>query len=348
MASPFEKLPRIPRYREIVVKVTNRYRKLVEGSRGKIRGARKARELEIRKLQLVYETVYSELEKIVYELPFIDRVHPFYKDLLDVLVGYDEYKRAVVRLARALKLIDKIYGEYIVLVKTAPRLRDARKFRKEGIGRIMSVLKRNRRFIDFLSENIPRLKRIPGIDPEKPTIIVAGMPQVGKSTLVKKISTAEPEIAPYPFTTKNLVLGHVRIGVAYELQAIDTPGLLDRPLEERNPIELQAIMALKHLKGVIVYLFDASRNSYYTVREQIRVLEDILSRFKDKPVIVAVNKVDEADESRIEEIKKYAASKGFDRVFLISALKGLNIKELLDYAVSLIVKKYGKESIVKS
>ncbi len=348
MASPFEKIPRIPRYKEIVAKITNKYRKLVEGSRGKIRSARKARELEIRKLQLVYETVYSELEKIVYGLPFIDRVHPFYKDLLDVLVGYDEYKRAVVRLARALKLVEKIYGEYVVLVKTAPRLRDARRFRKEGIGRIMSVLKRNRKFTDFLSENIPRLKRIPSIDPEKPTIIVAGMPQVGKSTLVKKISTAEPEIAPYPFTTKNLVLGHVRIGVAYELQAIDTPGLLDRPLEERNPIELQAIMALKHVKGVIVYLFDASRNSYYTVEEQVRVLEDILSRFKDKPLVLAVNKVDEADKNRIEEIERYAKLKGFNRIFFISALKGLNVKELLDYVVDLIVKKYGREAIVKS
>lgn len=329
MTSPYEKLPRIPRYNEIVLKVTTRYRKLLEGSRGKITSKKKARELEIRKLQLVHDIVAGELKKIVFGLPFIDQVHPFYRDLLDVLVGYDKYKQAVVRLARALKLVDKLYGEYIALVKTTPRLRDARRFRKEGVGRIMSVLKRNKRYIDFLADNIPRLKRIPSIDPGKPTIIVAGMPQVGKSTLVKRISTAKPEIAPYPFTTKNLVLGHIRIDQVTVLQAIDTPGLLDRPLEERNPIELQAIMALKHIKGVIVYLFDASKNSYYTVEEQVHVLEDIMSRFKEKPVIVAINKVDDADREKVEKIINYLRSKNMEEPLLISALKGLGVEELV-------------------
>lgn len=329
MASPYEKLPRIPRYRDIVLKVTTRYRKLLEGSRGKIRSRKKARELEIKKLQLVHDIVAEEIRKIVFNLPFVDRVHPFYRDLLDVLIGYDKYKQAVVRLARALKIIDKIYGEYIALVKAAPRLRDARRFRKEGVGRIMSVLKRNRRYIDFLADNVPRLKRIPSIDPEKTTIIVAGMPQVGKSTLVKRISTAKPEIAPYPFTTKNLILGHITINPTITIQAIDTPGLLDRPLEERNPIELQAIMALKHLSGVIVYLFDASKNSYYTIEEQIHVLEDIVSSFKEKDIIIAVNKIDEVDENKLKKIIEYMNKKNLGKPILISALKGLGVDELL-------------------
>ncbi len=335
MASPYEKLPRIPRYNEIVGKITRRYRKLIEGSRGKIRGARRARAYEINKLNTVYNIVSNELKKIVYSLPFIDRIHPFYRDLLDVLVGYKDYKDAVTRLARALKLVDKIYRSYLELVKTAPTLREAKRYRREGIGRIMSVLKRNRKYIDFLADNIPRLRKIPSIDPEKPTIIVAGMPQVGKSTLVKKISTASPEIAPYPFTTKSLVLGHIRINDYLVVQAIDTPGLLDRPLEDRNPIELQAIMALKHLKGVIVYLFDVSRNCYYSIEEQARVFEDIVKRF-DKPIVVALNKIDDVDEEKFEKIKGYLLSKGIGKVFTISAAKGYGVNELLEHVLKVI------------
>ncbi len=338
MSSPYEKVPRIPRYNEIVLKITRRYRKLLEGTRGKIKGAKKARSLEIRKLNLVYDIVTSEIRKIVYGLPFVDRVHPFYRDLLDVIIGYKDYKDAVTRLARALKLIEKIYREHLELVKTAPTLREARRYRRSGVGRIMSILKRNRKYIDFLAENMPKLKKIPSIDPEKPTIIVAGMPQVGKSTLVKKISTASPEIAPYPFTTKNLVLGHIKIDDYLVIQAIDTPGLLDRPLEDRNPIELQAVMALKHLKGIIIYLFDVSRNCYYSVEEQIRVFEDILRRF-NKPVIVALNKVDDVDLEKLKSIVGYLEEKSVGPIFTISAAKGQGIDKLLEYVIEILKKK---------
>ncbi len=341
MSSPYEKLPKIPRYNEIVAKITRRYRRLLEGTRGKIRGLKRARSHEINKLNTVYNIASEELRKIVYGLPFVDRVHPFYRDLLDVLVGYKDYKDAVTRLARALKLIDKIYREHLELVKNAPTLREAKRYRREGVGRIMSVLKRNRKYIDFLAENTPRLKKIPSIDPDKPTIIVAGMPQVGKSTFVRKISTASPEVAPYPFTTKNLVLGHIKVDEYTTIQAIDTPGLLDRPLEDRNPIELQAIMALKHLKGVIIYLFDVSRNCYYSVEEQIRVFNDIVSSF-NKPVIVVLNKIDDVDQEKLSRIKKHLEEIGVDRVFEISAAKGQGINELLEYVVRIIKEKDNK------
>lgn len=335
MSSPYEKLPRIPRYNEVVAKITRRYRKLLEGTRGKIKGEKGVRTNELNKLNIVYNIATEELKKIVYGLPFIDNVHPFYRDLLNVLIGYRNYKNAVTRLARALKLIDKIYNEYLELIKTAPTLREAKRYRREGIGRIMSILKRNRKYIDFLAENIPRLKKIPSIDPDKPTIIVAGMPQVGKSTLVKKISTASPKIAPYPFTTKNLILGHIRVNEYTVLQAIDTPGLLDRPLENRNQIELQAVMALKHLKGVIIYLFDVSKNCYYDVEEQVRVLKGILDHF-DKPVIVALNKIDDLDREKLLKMKKHLKGIGINRALLISAAKGQGINELLRYIIEII------------
>ena len=327
LASPFENIKHIPSYGEIVKKIERRYAKLDS----KLRELHniKIRDKELQRIGLVYSIIYDTLDNIVKTMPHVDKIHPFYRDLLDVLVGIKEYRGAILRLANARKILEKIRKECMNLMRLAQEPRDYAHVRRSCIGRMMSVLRRNRKYIDFLASAIVKLRKIPSINPEVPTIIVAGMPQVGKSTLVKAISTAEPEIASYPFTTKNLVVGHIFLKHERKIQVIDTPGLLDRPLSERNPIELQAIMALKHVKGIILYLFDVSIGCYYTLEEQIRVLEEILSSF-NKPVRVALNKIDVRDENRVARVRKYLKEKGFEKVFEISAKKGIGLNELLN------------------
>jgi len=327
LASPFEKVGHIPSYEEIVRKIERRYVKL-DSKLKELRNV-KVRNKEMQRIGLVYSIIYDTLDNIVKTLPHVDKIHPFYRDLLDVLVGVKEYRRAILRLASARKIVEKIRKECMNLMKLAQEPKDYAHVRRSCIGRMMSVLRRNRKYIDFLASSMVKLRKIPSINPEVPTIIVAGMPQVGKSTLVKAISTAEPEIASYPFTTKNLVVGHIFLKPEGKIQVIDTPGLLDRPLSERNPIELQAIMALKHVKGIILYLFDISIGCYYTLEEQIRVFEEILSSF-NKPVKAALNKIDAKDENRVAKVKEYLKERGFEKVYEISAKKGIGLKELLD------------------
>ncbi len=326
LSSPFENVKHIPSYEEIVKKIERRYAKLDS----KLRELHnlKVKSKELQRIGLVYSMINDTLDNIVKTMPHVSKIHPFYRDLLDVLVGIEGYRRAILRLANARKILSKIRKECLNLMKLAQEPKDYTHIRRSCIGRMMSVLRRNRKYIDFLASAIVKLRKIPSINPEEPTIIVAGMPQVGKSTLVKAISTAEPEIASYPFTTKNLVVGHIFLKHDRKVQVIDTPGLLDRPLSERNPIELQAIMALKHVKGVILYLFDVSIGCYYTLDEQIRVFEEILSSF-DKPVKVALNKVDIKDEDRVVKVKKHLKEKGFVKVFEISAKKRSGLNELL-------------------
>jgi nucleolar GTP-binding protein len=74
-------------------------------------------------------------------------------------------------------------------------------------------------------------------------------------------------------------------------QVIDTPGLLDRPLEERNEIELQAITALRHVGKVILYIIDPSETCGYTLEKQMHLLEEIKKEF-GLPMIVVANKSD--------------------------------------------------------
>lgn len=52
---------------------------------------------------------------------------------------------------------------------------------------------------------------------------------------------------------------------------IDTPGILDQPLEERNNIEMQAITALAHLRASVLYIMDLSEQCHYSIEEQVRL-----------------------------------------------------------------------------
>ena len=149
----------------------------------------------------------------------------------------------------------------------------------------------------FLSEAQKILRTFPDIE-DIPTVVIAGYPNVGKSSLIRQLSAAKPEVAQYPFTTKQIIVGHLEKTVHYEkkrYQIIDTPGLLDRPLSERNDIERQAIAALRHLADLIVFLFDPSETSGYPMAEQQQMLTHIQKLFNDIPFLIVENKVDITD-----------------------------------------------------
>lgn len=56
----------------------------------------------------------------------------------------------------------------------------------------------------------------------------------------------------------------------FYFQVIDTPGILDQPLEERNTIEMQAVTALAHIRSAILFIMDVSEQCNYSLEEQVR------------------------------------------------------------------------------
>ena len=73
---------------------------------------------------------------------------------------------------------------------------------------------------------------------------------------------------------------------------IDTPGILDHSLEERNIIEMQAITALAHLRACILYVMDASESCGHSIEQQVKLFKEIKPLFGEKPILLVVNKVD--------------------------------------------------------
>lgn len=108
---------------------------------------------------------------------------------------------------------------------------------------------------------------------------------------MNKITRADVEVQPYAFTTKSLYVGHTDYKYL-RWQVIDTPGILDHSLEERNVIEMQAVTALAHLRACILYFMDLSEQCGHTIEEQVKLFESIKPLFANKPLIIVVNKID--------------------------------------------------------
>ena len=161
---------------------------------------------------------------------------------------------------------------------------------KTYYGRFSSLINNINKDLLYLGECRNYLRRLPGIITDIPTFIIAGIPNSGKSSLIQKLTGTSPEIASYPFTTKEILIGYKNIGIR-RVQFIDTPGILDRPMEDRNDIEKRAIIALSKIEGTILFLFDYSGTSKYTEDEQNNLFREISETFPNK-IIRVQTKID--------------------------------------------------------
>lgn len=108
---------------------------------------------------------------------------------------------------------------------------------------------------------------------------------------MKSVTRADVDVQPYAFTTKSLFVGHFDYKYL-RFQAIDTPGILDHPLEEMNTIEMQSITAIAHLRSAILYFMDLSEQCGYTVAAQMQLFQSIKPLFANKLVFIVINKID--------------------------------------------------------
>jgi len=160
----------------------------------------------------------------------------------------------------------------------------------------------------YLEQVRQHLSRLPSIDPYTRTIIICGFPNVGKSSFINKITRAEVEVQPYAFTTKSLFVGHTDYKYL-RWQVIDTPGILDHPLEQRNVIEMQAITALAHLRACVLYVLDISEQCGHSLDEHVKLFESIKPLFTNKPLIAVMNKVDVVELNELSPERRQAISR---------------------------------------
>ena len=79
--------------------------------------------------------------------------------------------------------------------------------RKRTVARLASMVHQIDKDLRFLNEVRNVLRKLPHVD-DACTIVIAGYPNVGKSSFIRQVSSAAPEVASYPFTTKGVIVGH--------------------------------------------------------------------------------------------------------------------------------------------
>lgn len=284
---------------EIVRIIGERYKKL----RPRRPGARGRIELELKRLELVYNISRAKLAPAT-AMPSADKLPPFHRELIAAFIGVEHYEEARRRVARAIRLIKRFWDEYRVLILSAESPQEASRLRREGSGRILSTVRRSGSSLKLLRKVRDELLKTHVIAEGLPVVVVAGIPSAGKSTLVAALSTAEPETAEYPFTTKTIIVGKVARGVP-SFYIVDTPGLLERPPEKHNPIERRALAAIKTLPDVLLYLLDPSPTMIQDLNSQIELLKSIANLLNEKTrILVAINKIDITDRVSVNKARR--------------------------------------------
>jgi GTP-binding protein len=174
-------------------------------------------------------------------------------------------------------------------------------------------------------------------------ICIVGHPNSGKSTLLSAISRAKPEIADYPFTTRQPILG-VMPDDRRDFIVAEIPGLVEGAhLGKGLGDEF-----LRHVERtkLLIYLLDGSSP---TVINDFSILDKEIALYKGlahKPKIVAVNKVDLLEvQARLSEVKQCFAKLGVP-VFYISAVSGQAVLELMKKAMEMVDQASREEEIV--
>ena len=246
------------------------------------------------------DIIVTTLQGYVDRFPRMDKMDDFFPELVDIVIGIDRYKKALGAVNWCATKAEKLKNESLRDIRRTKDLEIIEATRRSFYGRLNSYVDRISDDLLFLQDAKNKFRKLPAVDPKVPTIVVAGFPNVGKSNLVTVLSTAEPEIAPYPFTTKGIIVGHVQDDWR-KYQIVDTPGLLDREFDKRNAIEKQAVLALRYLTDVILFVIDPSETCGFHRDVQEKLLANIQESFEGVTIIVAESKSDvmKTDDGRI-------------------------------------------------
>ncbi len=313
----------------------------------------RAKKKEIERITTAIDYLTDRLQGIVKSVPNLQALPDFYRELSHLLVDNDQLKLNLGKLSGVVGVLKKLRRDLTRPIKIAKNPHEAEQFRVQAFGRMSSVITKQKETLEFLNQIHQALKKIPIIESDELSIVVAGYPNVGKSSLVAQISTGRPEIAPYPFTTKEIGIGHYysdnqedRFTKFARFQIIDTPGILDRPMASRNEIEKQAILALRRLADGIIFIFDPTETCGFEMPHQVNLFREVQSSFPKTQLIIVFNKMDMFTAEQFRRLMELLGDVKDIPSFKVNAKTGENSKQVLEYILNLVKQRYQAKPMV--
>ncbi|GLJ07098.1 hypothetical protein SUGI_0058190 [Cryptomeria japonica] len=286
----FQSLPMVMPSKDILCSAM-RKAKMVGPTKGIINLAKRERNRGAKQLDALMKELAVPLRNYVERFPSNQNLHPYEQSLIEFTLGkgkYEEVLQAVDLFRRRITSIGKQQAS--VCAKSISK-REAEQRLSEGFSKMEELFQNNGRAVDNLLNIAKTLRAMPVVDLETPTLCLVGAPNVGKSSLVRILSTGKPEVCNYPFTTRGILMGHITIN--YErFQVTDTPGLLRRSDGERNNLEKLTLAALSHLPSAVLFVHDLSGDCGTSVSDQFLLYNEMRERFGNRLWMDVVSKAD--------------------------------------------------------
>lgn len=262
------------------------------------------------------------------------RLHPFERVVADLTVRAREKKDGLTlmdvldEMHEARKEILLSGKDWIAKVKGAETARDAADITEEALERMYELYNElAEKPLAGIIALQKSLRTTPAVRLDTPAVVLVGAPNVGKSSIVRAISSGNPEVNNYPFTTRGMTLGHVEVfwkddttaaetvipqqeganahdplkalyqnyAFSQMCQIMDSPGLLVRPDNKRNEMESLTLASMQHLPTAVMYVMDLSGGAgdkCSSVEDQLKLRKEVRARFPRRPWIDVVSKYD--------------------------------------------------------
>ena len=291
----FEKIPPVEQCSDILDTAFRKAR--VKGKQKKLAGnwLQIIRKKESLKLDIVKDTIDNSLQKILTSFPDLNGFPQFYLKLMALTLDLAELKKALGSIKWVQQKNRELHRKFISLINRETKREIIKNINKQYYGRISSLLKQISHQLRYLETCRKVMRSYPDIK-EMFTVCIYGFPNVGKTTLLNKLTQTKAKVAAYPFTTKSINAGYMMID-GKTVQVLDVPGTLAR--EKLNPIERQAELVLKELADLIIYVYDLTESCGYSVEQQQKLQQKLAGR----EVIIYASKEDLLTESEIRKLK---------------------------------------------
>ena len=259
------------------------------------------KDLELAKINFINIQANTILRKIISNFPKRKNLSNIHRELIDnSTTPLESQEESTHKLSEIANKIDATTQNFEEKIKRAKTHTTINFLMKKFLGKINSNFTKNKEHFKYLSQAQYNLSSLPKFK-DLPTIAIAGLPNVGKSTLMREITSSQVEVQHYPFTTKELLFGYIRENTQKKLQIIDTPGLLTR--NKHNQIEQKTNIIINSYAHYIIFILDFTQSCGYSLKQQLTLLKR--TQEISKPLILYFSKTDIFTEETAKKFRTY-------------------------------------------
>lgn len=293
----FQRLPMVKPSVDILYSALRKTRK-ISPSKGIANIAKREKNRGARQLDALMKELGVPLREYMESFPNKMYLHPYERSLIELTLGDGNYEEVLGRVNALKKKVVSVGKEQASLCAKSLTKREAEERLNEGKKKLEDIFIQEGKAVDDLLNIAKTLRAVPVVDLETPTLCLVGAPNVGKSSLVRILSTGKPEICNYPFTTRGILMGHITMNYQ-RFQVTDTPGLLKRCDDDRNNLEKLTLAVLSHLPTAVLYVHDLTGECGTSPSDQFITYKEVRERFRTHLWIDVVSKCDLLPDSPV-------------------------------------------------